>query len=163
MDEKRKTRWGLLTAISVILFGGFGVWWYVSHGIGRAGPASNAIFVVAPYWYQGTWVFDDAAVGLKREPFVAGVPEMIDYMVKDIPDAKNGFRLTFSAKEFPSHQFKLTWLRGDSTGNFYKVELPAGDDATSKRTMEGWICPAMFRYYREAPKALYVRADAVNQ
>ena len=27
------------------------------------------------------------ATGLKREPFVAGVPEMIDHLVRDIPGA----------------------------------------------------------------------------
>jgi hypothetical protein len=36
---------------------------------------------------------------------------MINVLVKDIPDAKNGFRLTFSAQPFPGHQYKLTWLR----------------------------------------------------
>jgi hypothetical protein len=25
--------------------------------------------------------------------------------------------------------------------------------------MEGWICPAMFRYYKTAPKTLYVKAE----
>ena len=48
---------------------------------------ANALMVIAPYWYQGTWVFDDEAVGLNKEPFVAGVPEMIDNLVKAIPNA----------------------------------------------------------------------------
>jgi hypothetical protein len=97
---------------------------------------------------NGTWVFDDPTVGLK--PFVAGVPEMIDGLVKDIADSKEGFRLTFSANPFPGYQSKLTWLRGDSGGNYYKLDEPP---------IEGWICPAMFRYYRSAPKALYVKAE----
>ncbi|MCC7085459.1 MAG: hypothetical protein IT427_10670 [Pirellulales bacterium] len=118
-----------------------------------ASPSSNSILVIKPYWYNGTWVFDDPDVKLKREPFVAGVPEMIDVLIRDIPQAKDGFRLTFSANPFPGHQYKLTWLRGDQTGNFYKLDDPP---------MEGWICPAMFKYYREAPKALYVKADALK-
>src|SRR5688572_14638590 len=40
--------------------------------------AGNSMMVIAPYWQIGTWVFDDSATGLVREPFVAGVPEMID-------------------------------------------------------------------------------------
>ena len=112
--------------------------------------SANAIMVIAPYWYNGTWVFDDSAVGLKREPFVAGVPEMIDGLVKDIPDAKDGFRLTFSANPFPGFQSKLTWLRGDSGATITSSINPP---------MEGWICPAMFRYYRTAPKNLYVKAE----
>ena len=109
--------------------------------------------VIAPYRYHGTWVFDDPATGLIREPFVAGVPEMIDKMVAGIPNADRGFRLTFSAQPFPGHQKKLTWLRGNSTGNWYRQDDPP---------MEGWICPAMFRYYREAPKELYVKAEPSN-
>ena len=99
-------------------------------------------------------VFDDETVNLKREPFVAGVPEMIDVLVKDIPDSKNGFRLLFSANAFPGHQKKLAWLRGDSGGNYYKLDDPP---------MEGWICPAMFRYYKTPPQALYVKAEAMRR
>ena len=76
---------------------------------------------------------------------------MIDVLVKDIPDARDGFRLLFSANPFPGHQKMLTWLRGDSQGNFYKLNDPP---------MEGWICPAMFRYYRAPPRFLYVKAEA---
>jgi hypothetical protein len=36
-------------------------------------------------------------VGLVQESFVGGVPEMIDELVADIPNARNGFRLLFSA------------------------------------------------------------------
>ncbi|HEV8604750.1 MAG TPA: hypothetical protein VGQ99_05260 [Tepidisphaeraceae bacterium] len=62
---------------------------------------SNSLMVIVPYWYEGTWVFDDERAGLVREPFVAGVPEMIDLLVADIPGAREGFRLTFSAGAFP--------------------------------------------------------------
>ena len=49
---------------------------------------NNSLFVIAPYWDSGTWVFDDERVGLVREPFVLGVPDMIDHLVRDIPDAR---------------------------------------------------------------------------
>ena len=111
---------------------------------------ANALLVIAPYRHAGTWVFDDPSAGLVREPFVAGVPEMIDVLVRDIPGATNGFRLLFSAQPFPGYQKRLTWLRGDMGGNYYKMDDPA---------MEGWICPAMFRYYQTAPKELYVKAE----
>ena len=117
----------------------------------RAGAPANALLVIAPYRHAGTWVFDDPKAGLVREPFVAGVPEMIDVLVQDIPGATNGFRLLFSARPFPGYQKKLTWLRGDMGGNYYRMEEPA---------MEGWICPAMFRYYEVAPKELSVKAEA---
>ncbi len=116
---------------------------------GGSVPA-NAVVVIAPYRYAGTWVFDDPDARLVREPFVAGAPAMIDELVKDMPGATNGFRLLFSAQPFPGYQKKLTWLRGDMGGNYYRMEEPA---------MEGWICPAMFRYYQAAPKDLYVKAE----
>lgn len=49
---------------------------------------ANALMVIAPYRYQGTWVFDDETVGLAREPFVAGIPAIIDALVRDIADAE---------------------------------------------------------------------------
>jgi hypothetical protein len=149
-----KTRWKLLAAISVVAAVSWAGWQITMWASARNGVPANAIMVIAPYWYNGTWVFDDPAVGLKREPFVAGVPEMIDGLVKDIADSKDGFRLTFSANPFPGFQKELTWLRGDSGGNYYKLDEPP---------IEGWICPAMFRYYKSAPKTLYVKAEPKNR
>lgn len=136
----------VLAALAVVLLLGVGAAWFAGiPPISGARQPQNAILVIAPYMYKGTWVFDDSRFGLVREPFVAGVPEMIDVLVADIPDADQGFRLTFSAKPFPDFEKKLTWLRGDMDGNFYKLEDPP---------MEGWICPAMFKYYAEAPREL---------
>jgi hypothetical protein len=44
---------------------------------------ANSLFVIMPYKYEGTWVFDDPAVGLKRERFIAGIDRMIDKVVAD--------------------------------------------------------------------------------
>ena len=116
----------------------------------------NQIMVIAPYWLEevGTWVFDDPAVGLCQEPFVSGVPEMIDYLVRDIHNARRGFRLLFSACPFPGYQKRLTWQRGEMGGNWY-----ASDDPP----MEGWLCPALFRYFDQAPAELYVKAEAKKE
>ena len=111
---------------------------------------ANSLMVIVPYQYGGTWVFDDPTTALKREPFVAGVPEMINLLVRDIPGATNGFRMLFSVQPFPGFQKKLTWLRPEGGGNYYRMDNPP---------MEGWLCPALFRYYREAPKELYVKAE----
>jgi hypothetical protein len=151
MPEARRTRWAALAALVAVALAGVATWWYAARSNGPAAPSGNAIMVVAPYWFNGTWVFDDPGVGLRREPFVAGVPEMIDVLVEGIPDARDGFRLLFSANPFPGHQKRLTWLRGDSQGNFYKLDDPP---------MEGWICPAMFKYYRAPPRNIYVKAEA---
>ena len=65
---------------------------------------TNALMVIKPYWYEGTWVFDDESVGLNREPFVFGIPEMINDLVSGIPLARSGFRLIFSSAPFPGYQ-----------------------------------------------------------
>jgi len=119
----------------------------------------NAMVVICPYRWQGMWVFDDDSVGLHREPFVGGIPEMIDRLVKDVPGADQGFCLTFSTNPFPGSQLHLHWVEGDKKnsegfGNTYFCR---------EYETTGWLCPALFHYFREAPPHLYVRADARNQ
>ncbi|QDT92786.1 DUF6717 family protein [Gimesia algae] len=150
-----RTNWARLSLLALILIliaGGF-AWQLKLPPFASGLPRQNAIMVIAPYRHQGTWVFDDSSAGLVQEPFVAGVPEMIDVIVKDIPDADKGFRLLFSANPFPQYQKKLVWLRGDGGGNYYRF---------SDSDMEGWICPAMFKYYETAPQELYVKAEPMK-
>jgi hypothetical protein len=111
----------------------------------------NAINVIAPYKHHGMWVFDDPRVGLVQEPFVAGADTMIDRVVADIPDAANGFTMVFSSTPFPGHQYRLDWRRQEAGGNWYYA--PQLD-------MEGWLCPALFNYFPEAPKQLFVQTKS---
>ncbi len=111
---------------------------------------ANEIHVIVPYRHAGTWVFDDPTVGLKAEPFVSGIPEMIDAVVHDIPDAARGFRLLFSARPFPGYQVELTWARPEYGGHWYRW---------SAQNMEGWLCPALFKYFADPPPKLYARAE----
>jgi hypothetical protein len=113
---------------------------------------SNVIGVIAPYWYEGTWVFDDPAVELVREPFVSGIPEMINDLVADIPNALQGFRLLFSSAPFPGSQRQLIRQREEYGGYWYQL---ADTDA------EGWLCPALFKYFETAPAQLFVKAEAI--
>ncbi|QDT76277.1 DUF6717 family protein [Lacipirellula limnantheis] len=138
-------------AIAILGLVAVGAGWYLGVLPGRRShPPQNSILVIAPYRYEGTWVFDDDRFGLVREPFVGGVPEMIDHLVADIPGADKGFRLTFSTQPFPNFEEKLTWVRGDSVGNYYRLDDPP---------MEGWICPALFKYYDQPPREIFVKAD----
>jgi hypothetical protein len=111
----------------------------------------NAINVIAPYQHLGMWVFDDPRVGLSQEPFVAGADTMIDRVVADIPDAERGFTMIFSAAPFPGHQFRLEWRRAGDGGNWYYA---------AQLDQEGWLCPALLRYFDEAPMELYVQVKA---
>jgi len=122
----------------------------------------NSIFVIQPYWYADTWVFDDASVGLEKEPFVAGVPEMIDALLDrsgiPIADARRGFRLLFSPAPFPDHSASFVRTREELGGTWYRTDV---ESVTPP--MEGWLCPALFKYFPEAPPAIYVKPEPLRR
>ncbi len=106
----------------------------------------NALIAIYPYKFEGLWVFDDEKVGLVQEPFISGADTIIDRMTADIPDAEQGFRLLFSAGPFPGQMAEFEWRREESGGNWYY---------SSDLNMEGWLCPALFKYFESAPQKLY--------
>jgi Family of unknown function (DUF6717) len=110
----------------------------------------NSIFTIAPYRFEGTWVFDDERVGLVREPFVAGADQILDLLTAGIPDAAKGFRLTFSAQPFPGYQARFVLGREEYAGNWH---------SWPERGIEGWLCPALFKYFSAAPPELYAQAS----
>ena len=81
---------------------------------------ANVIHVIVPYRHASTWVFDDPRVGLSQEPFVSGIPEMIDTMVANIPNAGKGFRLLFASEPFPGYQVKLEKVLAEYEGVWYR-------------------------------------------
>jgi len=99
----------------------------------------NAIHIITPYKYMDVWVFDDATRGLIREPFV-------DELTKNVKNADTGFILLFSSKSFPEHNAKLVWDGKDMNGNWYLCN-----------GMRGWLCPALLKFFKKAPKTIYVR------
>jgi hypothetical protein len=111
----------------------------------------NAINVIAPYQYEGLWVFDDERVGLVQEPFVGGADTILDQMVREIPNAGAGFTLIFSAADFPGSRYRLEWRRPDRSGNVY---------FSADLGMEGWLCPALLRYFEEPPAEIFVQVKA---
>lgn len=115
-------------------------------------PIANSIFVIFPYLHNNTWVFDDESVGLVREPFVSGIPEMINKLVASIENAEGGFRLIFSAEPFPGYSTKVTRRRGEYGGNWY---------CSDQYKAEGWLCPALLKYFPEAPEEIYVKGEAL--
>jgi hypothetical protein len=114
----------------------------------------NQINVIAPYWLEvaQTWVFDDPAAGLMQEPFVSGVPAMIDDLVRGFSDPRSGFRLLFSLEPFPGVHRRIDLLREEYGGHWYR-------DADSG--LEGWLCPALQRYFTHPPQHIYVRAEPI--
>ena len=58
--------------------------------------------------------------------------------------------LIFSAGRFPNHDVKARWVREGDGGNWYESE---------QFEMEGWLCPALLKYFDEAPKEIYARFE----
>ena len=108
----------------------------------------NVLRAIHPYKYQGLWVFDDESVGLDKEPFVSGADEVIDVMVAGIPQAAEGFTLIFSDQPFPGHQAVFERRREEFGGWWYFAA------ALGK---EGWLCPALFKYFEAAPEKIYAQ------
>jgi hypothetical protein len=108
----------------------------------------NQITIIKPYRWQGVWVFDDERVGLNKEPFVGGADSIIDAAValKGIAHADRGFLLLFSAEPFPGADMQLEWVREESGGNVYRWQ-----------DREGWLCPALLRYFDSPPERIFVQ------
>ena len=119
----------------------------------------NALRVINPYKHLEMWVFDDESTGLVREPFVAGADLIIERVVtgngpiEAILDAEEGFRLVFGDEPFPGWQVSLEYRRPEYNGNWYYC--PELD-------MEGWLCPALYHYYRCPPERLYFQCAALE-
>lgn len=111
---------------------------------------SNSVHVIWPYNVQGIWAFDDDTKGLVREPFVGAINPMIDALVTNVPDAKVGFRLLFSAGFIPDYDAKLVWTKHEGRGNWYYCE---------KFKTEGWLCPSLLKYFGTPPKEIYVKVE----
>ncbi len=108
----------------------------------------NSIFAIHPYLHEGIWVFDDASVGLRQEPFVSGSDTILDQMVLAIPKAETGFTLLFSSRPFPGYQIEIEWRRSEMAGNWYYC---------AALDLEGWLCPALFKYFDTAPRRIYAQ------
>lgn len=74
--------------------------------------------------------------------------------MQDIPNARQGFRLLFSASPFPGFQRRIEWVREEMDGNWYRSDEPP---------TEGWLCPALFHYFEQAPPELYVMAEPIDE
>jgi hypothetical protein len=111
----------------------------------------NSIIAIHPYRSGGLWVFDDPEVGLIREPFVSGADTIIDRAVTDIPNAEAGFTLLFSAAPFPGYQIEFEWRRAEMSGNWYY---------SNALGMEGWLCPALLKYFDAPPQKIYTQFRA---
>jgi hypothetical protein len=110
----------------------------------------NSMLVIEPYRAGKVWRFDEPRLNLKGEPFVEGMSEMIDKMAQGLPGSDRKVRLIFSQQPFPGWQYRLDLRRPADGGNWYYNE---------QYQMEGWLCPALFKFFPRAPQHIYGRAE----
>ena len=114
---------------------------------------NNSIMIIHPYWKHKTWCFSDEVTGLVAEPFFSGIPQIINTLLEkefDIEAPTDNFTAIFSATPFPNYTGVLNHVESDEygVGNWYQYE-----------DMKGWLCPALFKYFSEAPKQIYVKVQ----
>lgn len=134
----------VLAVVLVVLMAGAAVAEY------KFVSAGNSLLVIEPYRVGRGWAFDAPYLGLKAEPFVQGIPEMINRLAVGIPGADKSVRLIFSQQPFPGAQMRLDRRREQDGGNWY---------FSKDYQMEGWLCPALFKYFPRAPQHIYVKAE----
>ena len=103
------------------------------------------------YGYNGGLVFDDPDKGLDKEAFVCGIDTML-FALMEKKNIQEKFKLTFSPVPFPGYEVKLDWLHKEMDGNWYRSE---------DLDISGWLCPALYKYFDEAPINLYIKIDSV--
>ena len=108
----------------------------------------NSIFVIQPFRKYGTWIFNDDARGLVEEPFVIGMPQILDRIINDINC--NQFTALFSEIEIPEYDVLLEKdnTKINAMGTWYKCE---------KIGMSGWLCPALNIYFPQSPDKIYIK------
>lgn len=114
---------------------------------------TNSIFTIRPYRYNSMWVFDDENVGLHREPFVAGIDVILSELTKNIKNANNGFCLVFSSGKFPGANIEMTKIESEFSGTWYTCE---------NLGIKGWLCPALFKYFKQAPEKIWVQVSELT-
>jgi hypothetical protein len=117
----------------------------------------NSLFIIYPYIHMDEWVFDDPSRNLDKEPFVAGADTLLDIISgRDTDDNVTSCKLFFSSGRFPSAEYRIELLGPDeyNSGNYYAFTPLDGGE----QIMKLWLCPALFKYFEEAPKEIYVAA-----
>lgn len=117
----------------------------------------NSIFAIAPYKWNGLWVFNDERVGLDKEALVAGADTTLDLLSKNADKCV----VLFSINPFKGYQIKLGLLNSDPDNGSDYVWAGVNENGEAE-LHDVWLCPALFLYYPDAPKVLYVQVKSIE-
>jgi len=121
---------------------------------------TNSMMTIEIYRHAGTWCFTDEARGLLHEPFVLGIPEMIDKIIESTNknNEEDRYRITFSAQEFPLCSTKLHKREDDCGGSWYELESALATEINQR----GWLCPATLKFFSDFPDTIYFDVNPHN-
>ena len=80
---------------------------------------------------------------------------MIDHLVRDIPDAREGFRKNFSKNKYPGFTESLSSRGTEDDGNWYQMGVDP--------LLSVWLCPALSHGLLEKPEKLYISVEPLMQ
>jgi hypothetical protein len=110
----------------------------------------NSLFVIKPYFDNDSqaWVFDDKERGLHKEALVLGA----DILCEALYEKYGDFSASFSANYIPDSDIVLHRITEPSKerGTWYQEETTH---------QEAWLCPALFKFFDEAPDSIYLRVN----
>ena len=120
---------------------------------------NNSLFTIFPYLYMGTWVFDDASVGLVKEPFVAGADTLLSMIAGEGVDK---ITVVFSPSWFPDHQVvvdKMTDEDREKYGVANEHHLTNWGTYYLEKTRDHklWLCPALNLYLPVSPDQIFFK------
>lgn len=114
----------------------------------------NQINVIYPYRTRGGgWSFDDKEVGLQGEPFVAGIPAIINSIV----GRRRKFTAYISKDPMPDYTGHLVKL--DLIEKELKNLVGEGYYYLNGTQMIGWLCPATLKYFAGYPENIYFKIE----
>jgi len=114
---------------------------------------NNALHRIQIFMYKGQWVFDDESKGINKEPFVFGIPAIINAKaMKILGTVPKRMSVTFASTLLPIVNVELERTVREHGGAWY-IEKSLG--------YEGWLCPALLKYFKKPPKHIYIYLDEV--
>ena len=110
----------------------------------------NAMMSLSLYKTGNTWMFDDDTYGIKAEPFVLGMSEIISAY---LPKGKDRCTAIFSLNEFPLCD-TLDLTEEEANGGWYVV---GESNFPTIEGMKGWLCPVTRVYLNTIPQNVYYK------
>lgn len=94
-----------------------------------------------------SWMFDDEANNVYREPFVRGSTEILDDIASQT-GRESDMTLIFADDPIDTWDYALDLIREEDGGALY---------ASEDFDRVGWLCPALYLYFDSTPAKLYLK------